>query len=502
MAGLVLYAPALRLFFAQDDVTFLSRAAGLEPTPWSFARPLSEGVAWRVLYGLFGLAPAPFHAVRLGLHLASVALVYVIGLRLLRGRGEAGAAAFLFASSVIGFTVLHWASCIVETMVTALALGALALHLDALERGSRARLWAAALLAAAALLSKESAVGLPVVLALAAFFALPPRAALRSSLPAVGLFSALALAFLATRAHLTYAQYGEAYALTFAPLSLFAEFCAYLRRCLMFSVALGEAKAPAGPALYLPALGMMTAIVAALLAERDAARRPAAIGAVWFLVLLLPVLPLAQHATDYYLYLPWAGLCWLIPFAFGRILARAPRGVGAAVAVVALAGFSALQWSGVQARKRARLGPLPADKVMRESLLLGNAVAGLRAAHLAPGAEVAFVNPYGHEHGSLTGEGRSATAVRSYIPLEAAMRGGQSLRLFAPGTRYLGFGFVPPPAWDRAQIFLFDNDGTLTALGSPPSAYRALARLYDEDGQADMAGSLRSRALGLEGAPR
>ena len=42
------HAPALRTFFAQDDVTFLARARGIEPTPWSLARPLSEGWMWRM----------------------------------------------------------------------------------------------------------------------------------------------------------------------------------------------------------------------------------------------------------------------------------------------------------------------------------------------------------------------------------------------------------------------------------------------------------------------
>jgi len=499
VAGLALYAPSLRLFFAQDDVTFLSRAAGLAPTPWSLARPLSEGLAWRALYALFGLSPAPYHALRLALHLASAALVYAIGLRLLRGRGEAGAAAFLFATSSLAFAVLHWASCIVEALVTTLALAAFALQLSAIARSSRARTWAAALVAVAALLAKENAVGLPVVFALAAALMLPPRAALRASLPVACLFAALGLAFLATRALLPYGQYAEAYALALAPAALFSQLCFYLRLCLFSANPVGQSAAAAGASPFVPALLVMAALAVSIWAERGAVRRPAALGAAWFTVFLLPVLPLAHHESDYYLYLPWAGLCWLLPSAYGHVAARWPRNVGAAAAVSALAVIGALQWAAVRAREGARLGPLPADKTMRESLLLRNASAGLRAARLAPGADVGFVNPYQQQHGSLAGA-PSGSAVRSYIPLEAAMRGGESLRLFAPGTRYLGFAIVPPPEWDRAHIFFFDNDGTLTALGTPPAAYRALAALFEEEGAHATAESLRGRALALEGA--
>ena len=93
IAAVAIYAPSLGLFFAQDDVTFLLRATGAEPTPWSFARPISEGLAWRAMAAMFGLEPAPYHAVRLILHLIATTLVYFAGRRLLGGRLAAGCAA-------------------------------------------------------------------------------------------------------------------------------------------------------------------------------------------------------------------------------------------------------------------------------------------------------------------------------------------------------------------------------------------------------------------------
>lgn len=120
----VVHLPALDTWFAQDDVTFLARARGLEPVPWSLARPLYEGVTFRVLHALFGLHPLPYHVVNLLLHLANTTLVFLVGERLLASRAAAAAAAILFGASSIASTPLHWAAGILELQVTLLALGA------------------------------------------------------------------------------------------------------------------------------------------------------------------------------------------------------------------------------------------------------------------------------------------------------------------------------------------------------------------------------------------
>src|SRR5262245_46199822 len=101
IAAALVHLSATRTFFAQDDVTFLSRAAGIIPTPWTLARPLSEGVTWHLLYRAFGLHPLPYHVFLLALHLANTAMVYAIGRRLIGGAGAAWAAAMLFGTSSI-----------------------------------------------------------------------------------------------------------------------------------------------------------------------------------------------------------------------------------------------------------------------------------------------------------------------------------------------------------------------------------------------------------------
>jgi len=71
---------ALHTFFAQDDITFLSWAAGLEHGSLLF-RPLSAHLAFRLQHPVFGLDPFGYHAVNLALHLAATAGVYALASR-------------------------------------------------------------------------------------------------------------------------------------------------------------------------------------------------------------------------------------------------------------------------------------------------------------------------------------------------------------------------------------------------------------------------------------
>src|SRR2546430_1691155 len=84
--------------------------------------------------------------------------------RLRREIGLRRMATLRVGASSIAFTPLHWASCLVELLVTTFTLAAFATFLVARERGSLALGWAGALLILAALLSKESPILFPIVL--------------------------------------------------------------------------------------------------------------------------------------------------------------------------------------------------------------------------------------------------------------------------------------------------------------------------------------------------
>src|SRR2546422_5109864 len=134
VAGVWVERHALGTFFTPDDLVALARAAGHEPTPQAF-RPLSAILAARLEYAAFGLVPAGYHVVNLGLHLLATSAVYALALRLAAGRGAAAAAAVMFARSGIAFTPVHAASGVGDLLACVLLFAATLIHLEGSRRG-------------------------------------------------------------------------------------------------------------------------------------------------------------------------------------------------------------------------------------------------------------------------------------------------------------------------------------------------------------------------------
>lgn len=495
--GWAVHSTALRMFFAQDDVTFLSRAAGLAPTPWSMARPLSEALAWRVQFAAFGLDPAPYAIVRMTLHLACTVLVYASGLRLLRGRVAAGAAAVLFAASSVAFTPLHWGACIVELLAATLALLAFLLHLIA-RRSHRSPLpYAAAAVAAAAVLAKESTIVLPLAFSLTTSPRRDLRGTVTSLLPVSALLALLGTLFVVTRERFSYSQYtgGVAYSMNFSPAHLFLNLSTYLKWCVIFGQSIRDRAAGVDPTAW--GYGVAVIVVGALLlwADRRDPRRATFVGAGWFIAFLLPVLPLANHSYQYYLYLPWAGVTWFLVAAYQRLSGTWPRARALAIGGALLVAFVGGEWRIVRDRETAKMGPLPADKTVREGLILRNLTRGLIASRLPAGARVGLLNPWPHEHFATDGKNLAGANGRSYLPLEATLRGGETMRLFAPGLQFAGIAEVPPPDWDGVALFLYDNDGTLLYLGRGPMSLVNYSRYLRGAGRLAEADSVVMRGM-------
>ena len=492
LVTLVVHASALGTFFAQDDITFLSRARSLKPTAWSLARPLSEIVTWRALNALFGLRPLPYHLCNLALHLANVALVYAIARRLAGGRGAAFSAAVLFGASAIAFTPLHWATGLVELTTATCALGAFLLYLRARDTGSGALLWLSALAALAAMLCKESAIVYPLVLIVAERRAGFARPEARGLIPGAAVAALFGAAFLATLERVRYIG-TEAYSMTASPAFLAGNLATYLRWLVALGDPIRDAAAFAHPEALATGALVALAIVAALWFARRAERHPEEIGAAWFLAFLLPVLPLRVHTYLYYLYLPWAGACWLIAGALARPARRAGW-IGAVLAALTLLAFAGIERRNVGTREHAMIGDFAADRTMRESGMLRNVVGALDSARLAPGTAFALVSPAEQRHFALV---EGASAEHSYIPLEGAMRGGETPRLFHPELHYLGIGHAIPPEWENAEVFLYHSDGTLRPLGRRGHAQSEIGYFLLRLRQFEKADSLFHRALAL-----
>ena len=95
LPALWVHGRSLATFFTSpDDLVYLEQATRLVPTPFKLFRVLSEVLYFRVMVGIVGLQPFPFHAVTLALHLANIALVFASA----RAQGIGGRTAALGAT--------------------------------------------------------------------------------------------------------------------------------------------------------------------------------------------------------------------------------------------------------------------------------------------------------------------------------------------------------------------------------------------------------------------
>lgn len=164
--GVALYGRTLGLPFTTDDFIWLYEASHLA-SPWDllrvhhfdFVRPVSSLYFWLV-YRVAGLDPTAFRAASLALHVATAALLHHLVARL-GGRPSAGwAAGLLFLAYCQHWESVWWPSAVGEVLQGVFMIASLLAHLD------RRRVLAGLLLAVA-LLTKETAFVMPLVLLLA-----------------------------------------------------------------------------------------------------------------------------------------------------------------------------------------------------------------------------------------------------------------------------------------------------------------------------------------------
>ena len=136
--------------------------------PGDYYRPLF--LLWLLLnHTLFGLRPAGWHATALLLHLLTTGLVYLLACRLTRDRITAGMAALFFGLHPVHIEAVAWVSAVCEPLMAAAMVGSLLCYLkqrESQQLGKR-RAWQAGslLLFAIAVLTKETALVLPAIIA-------------------------------------------------------------------------------------------------------------------------------------------------------------------------------------------------------------------------------------------------------------------------------------------------------------------------------------------------
>jgi hypothetical protein len=376
LAALVVaaYGPAVPAFFTSDDLDMLSGDASDLFSPASgFGRfmPLAASVH-RGVARLTGLDPVPPHALQLGLHLASVALVYALAGRLAAHRPGAGRgaprtvallAALLFALYPRHHQVVMWFGAVSIGLATTLTLATTLLVLRALTTGAGRWGWLAAGTYGAALLAHESAVTLPLLISALAVYVRGGRgwpvggpAAIARGMPgwawAMAALSLTHLGVLAWAYRVRAALHPESgYRFVGLGADLLAAPLRYAAQLV--------APPPWTEPLALGPAGLVLGALA-LVGVGGWARRAGPLGRlglVWGGVAALPFLLFGVYGiTDRYYYLPGVGLALALGAALAGWRRLGPALVAAyAAASVLLLAQAAGEWRAAGATTRATL---------------------------------------------------------------------------------------------------------------------------------------------------
>ena len=182
-ASYFLYAQATRFPFVYDDVFQIAQNPHLDSwrflpvyftqhvwshvpqIPANFYRPLF--LVWlRLNTVLFDREPAGWHSTTILLHLIATALTYLLARQLLKNRAASLLAALLFGFHPAHTEAVAWVSGVTEPLSTVFFLGSFLCYLRLRADASHRRLWLAGSLTlfAAAMLSKETAAVLPILI--------------------------------------------------------------------------------------------------------------------------------------------------------------------------------------------------------------------------------------------------------------------------------------------------------------------------------------------------
>jgi len=330
-ACLGLYWPGLMVWFSADDFAWLGLrlsidsaakfwSALFEPRAQGTVRPLSERIYFLTLERLFGLDALPFRIVAFATHLGNLWMVMRLSQRV-TGSLAAGAIAALAwtANSALG-QAMSWSSAYNQILWPAFVLGGLHCRWTWLSNGSaRARRWEWVffLLGFGAL---EMQVTYPL---LAGLLTLLYR---RERWASVVPMAAVAAAYAAIHRLTAKPQTNPLYVLHW-DVGIFSTLSKYAR--MVFGVWRPGQEANVEAWQFQAEAVVISASVGALAWAAWKRDKWVLFGAGWFLATLLPVLPLRDKVSDYYLSVPSLGLA----FAAGALAARYPWAAAAPVAL-------------------------------------------------------------------------------------------------------------------------------------------------------------------------
>jgi protein O-mannosyl-transferase len=377
---------ALWNHFASDDLeqvlgnTFIKHfgnlPAAFTSSVWSFTaadiiftvdpyfRPMFSSL-FTLNYALFGTAPWGWHLVNVLIHAGVTLLVFVVSREITERNGVAALTAMLFAVHPAHAESVAWVSGVTDPLMALLLLPALYFYLRFRKQGAKYLLGCALGFFFLALLSKETAIALPVVVVYCELFHFKGGASFTQRLVRASRLIALfamptALYFLMRYHALSTMVFSGQPRYPLVP-SLLTVPLAILKYLGLMLVPWGysyqhytDFVETAGSALFLAPLALLVAMAigVALLKSRELT-----FAAVWFIVMLAPALAaLRQFEPAYllqerYLYAPSIGVCLAIALGIEWLAERdwfgsRGRAVAATLAVVLM-----LVWGAVFVRQ-------------------------------------------------------------------------------------------------------------------------------------------------------
>jgi hypothetical protein len=339
------FGDAALLFFSRDDFWVLWEAARIEPRSvadlahflrpghngFLLYRPLTTVAYFYVLRLVFGYDASGYHAVQLAAHVINALLVFGIARRLTGSRLGGLAAAVLYAAAPGHVGSVYW---VASFTMTGTAMIVLAMAYVWLSSSGVARVIAITLLQCLGLLASEHAIVAPVLLTALARYSPNEGQKLswRSLAPAYLLAAAYASLKLFYLVAVRPISPGEAY----APHSNPGSWLLNLGRYAAASVNVLDLM-PLGEITLTGVGGAMMVAAGAtwLWAHREPHCRLLALGAAWFIIALIPVLPLRAHFFAYFIGIAAAGSALAI---LGLCRLAAPAGWWRTLALAAATG--------------------------------------------------------------------------------------------------------------------------------------------------------------------
>lgn len=475
------HLPAVGFDFAQDDFAGLARAAGnLDVEGWP-PRIWTSTITWSVLWPAFGSDPGPYHGLSLVLLVGIAVFAARLAFRLGAGNGGAALAGLL---SLLGPTTVlpvAWVSAAAELWAVLFALVALDLWT---ARGGGVRPLLAGLAAALSVLSKEPALGLFLLLPLAAhwFVGDEPAPTRRGRWLVVAALAVLAvISAVQVRGAFAHGP-GDPYALGGA-----VDVAGNLLRSLGWALWPWPATIP--PAWLARLLGAVVLLVAGVAAfRRSRSGDPRLLFLLLLaLVSLAPTVVLRDHQYTYYALLANVAVAAMLGLELGpRIDARlrGPRARGA-VLVAASIVVALLGVRGVSARVHARGDDgLLVDPILRRSSIVADVRSQIRDLRQARPSPTAI----GVLQAARTETPPDPEASRDRLvfvgtPIYVALQGDRGLGILSGDrldARWIGhIDDVPGGGF----VYLDAGDAVLRPLGPPSNARIYAAMIAVAGGQ-------------------